>query len=160
MSEPQKDRSLDSLHPAMARKVQELLDMLRRAGVPFGIGESRRTVDRQAWLYASGRTRPGPVLTQKDGGLGVWPMAHPVASERGKTRRSRHQSGLAVDLYPMKADGRGSWCPPAEHEAWSLLASAARSIGLRAGRDWGDSPHVEWQGALPATRESAAQREE
>lgn len=158
-AEPLKDRTLAGLHPAFAGKVAALLDRLKRAGVPFGIGEARRTVERQAWLYAAGRTRPGSVITQKDGGIGVWPADHPVVSERGATRRSRHQSGLAVDLYPLGPDGR-SYCPTADHEEWALLAATARGMGLRAGRDWGDSPHVEWSGPLPAVRESAAQREE
>ncbi len=170
MNEPLKDRTLAGLHPAFAGKVNALLEALKRAGVPFGIGEARRTVERQAWLYAAGRTRKsasgvtaakplGDTITQKDGGIGVWPADHPTVSERGKTRRSRHQSGLAVDLYPLGPDGR-SYCPTADHEEWALLAATARGLGLRAGRDWGDSPHVEWSGPLPAVRESAAQREE
>ena len=155
--EPPKDRSLESLHPAFRVKLEALLAALERNGVPFRMDEGLRTAERQAWLYASGRTRPGPILTQKDGGIGVWPADHPVVSERGKTRRSRHQSGLAADLYPVHPDGR-IYIPTADHEEWALLAGTARGLGLRAGRDWGDSPHVEHRGALP--RESPAQREE
>ncbi len=148
MSEPSKDRSLESLHPAFRAVVEALLATLDRSGMPFKVDEGLRTAERQAWLYASGRTRPGPILTQKDGGLGVWPVTHPVVSERLKTRRSQHQSGLAVDLYPVHADGR-IYIPTADHEEWALLAATARGLGLRAGRDWGDSPHIEYRGALP-----------
>lgn len=148
MSEPLKDRYLNHLVPAFRVKLERLLETLGHAGVPFALDEGLRSQERQAWLYASGRTRPGAILTQKDGASGVWPADHPVVSERGKSRRSRHQSGLAADLYPVKADGR-IWIPPASHEAWVLLATAARSLGLRPGRDWGDSPHVEYQGAIP-----------
>lgn len=154
MSEPLKDRSLESLHPAFRAKLERLLQTLERAGVPFKLDEGFRSEERQAWLYASGRTRPGRIVTQKDGRPGVWPKTHPVASERGKPRRSRHQSGLAADLYPVRGDGR-VWIPPAEHEAWVLLASAAQSLGLRPGRAWGDSPHVEWAGPLPAEKQVA-----
>jgi len=149
VSEPLKDRDLAKLHPAFRLKVERLLEALQRAGVPFKLDEGFRSQERQAWLYASGRTRPGSILTQKDGAPGVWPKTHKVASERGKSRRSRHQSGLAADLYPLRSNDGRVWIPAASHEAWVLLATAARSLGLRAGRDWGDSPHVEWSGALP-----------
>jgi hypothetical protein len=132
----------------MRVKVEALLTTLATAGVSFIPHETRRTADRQAWLYAAGRTRPGQIVTQKDGGMGVWPVTHPVVSERLKTRRSRHQSGLACDLYPIHADGR-LYIPSADHEEWALLAATARGLGLRAGRDWGDSPHVEFRGPLP-----------
>lgn len=146
--EPLKNRNLADLHPAFRLKMERLLETLARAGVPFRLDEGFRSAERQAWIYGSGRLRPGPILTQKDGQPGLWPPTHAVVSERGKARRSRHQSGLAADLYPVKPDGR-VWIPPASHEAWVLLATTARALGLRAGRDWGDSPHVEWSGSLP-----------
>lgn len=150
--EPQKDRSLESLHPAFCAKLEALLATLAHNGVPFKVDETNRTRERQAWLYASGRTRPGPILTQKDGAPGVWPPDHPVVSERGKTRQSRHQRALAADLYPLKPDGR-VYIPGAEHEVWTLLAATAHSLGLRSWREWGDSPHVEWSGALPKEKD-------
>ena len=159
LPEPLKDRTVEGLHPAFRAKVETLLSTLEKAGQPFRLDEGFRTRERQAWLYAQGRTRPGPIVTQKDGAPGVWPVTHHVVSERGKSRRSRHQSRLAADLYPVRPDGR-VFIPPAEHEAWFLLATTARALGLRCGRDWGDSPHVEWHGALPIVRESGAQREE
>jgi len=148
VTEPPKDRSLESLHPAFRDVVLQLLATLRAASVPFIPDETLRTAERQAWLYAAGRTRPGKIVTQKDGAPGVWPSNHPVASERGKTRRSRHQSGLACDLYPLNPSGK-LFIPPASNACWDRLATVARSLGLRAGRDWGDSPHVEWRGPLP-----------
>ena len=148
MVEPPKDTSLDSLHPAMKAAVVELKSRLEKAGIPFREIETNRTRERQAWIYASGRTRPGDIVTQKDGAPGVWPPDHPVVSERGKTRQSRHQSRLAVDMWPVKPDGR-VWCPPATHEIWKMFRTHARALGLRSGGDWGDWPHVEWRGALP-----------
>lgn len=126
VAEPPKDRSLESLAPAFRAKLEALLAALRQAGVPFKVDETMRSADRQAWLYASGRTRPGPTLTDKDGHLA----------------KSRHQGGCAADIYPLRPDGR-VYIPPADHEVWHLMAATARGLGLRAGRDWGDCPHVE-----------------
>ena len=148
LPEPPKDRSVDSLQPPFRAKLEAVMAALAKAGVPFKIDETDRTEERQAWLFASGRTRPGPVITQKDGAPGVWPMDYEVVSERGKTRQSNHQGGWAADLYPLRPDGR-IYIPPASHEAWVLLATTARAFGLRPGRDWGDSPHVEFAGTRP-----------
>lgn len=148
MTEPPKEVGHENLHPAFAAKLVELRARLRQAGIPFREIETFRTQERQAWHYASGRTRPGNIVTQKDGAPGLWPMDHPVVSERGKSRRSRHQSGLAADMWPERADGR-VWCPPTTHEIWKMFRTHARALGLRSGGDWGDWPHVEWRGALP-----------
>lgn len=148
MIEPPVDKGLDSLHPAFRAKLEELLRRLEKAGIPFRPSETRRTAARQAWLFAAGRTRPGAKVTQKDGKPGVYPKDYEVIPERGRSRQSRHQSGLAADIYPVKPDGR-IWTPDSKHEIWKLMNTHAKALGLRCGGGWGDWPHVEWQGALP-----------
>lgn len=48
----------------------------------FTIAEIRRSYARQLFLYAQGRTRPGPIVT--------------------RTLNSKHLKGLAMDIYPIE----------------------------------------------------------
>lgn len=90
------DRDWSKLHSAFSGRLKRWIAQAE-AEFPqfaFRLGEGRRTEARQRWLYASGRTRPGPILTN--------------------TMDSRHRVGLAGDMYvvrrsfPLKAvwDGR------------------------------------------------------
>jgi hypothetical protein len=140
--EPAKDRDASHLLPPFRVVLAFLLANLQRDGQPFKMDEGKRSVDRQAWLFASGRTRDGAVVTQKDGGDGVYPNDYEYAPERGASRASRHQRGDAADLYPSNPFGMIT-IPPASDPVWTLLEAHARRLGLRCGRAWGDSPHVE-----------------
>ncbi len=91
MTSPPIDRSLDSLHPmfraALEAWLMDASDKVKH--VDFRVTETRRTLARQDWLYAQGRTPPflySPVVT--------W------------TRNSRHRYGLAADLAMIRKDSR------------------------------------------------------
>jgi len=84
-----------------------------------------RTAEEQQWLYASGRTRPGPILTNKD----------------GVRKRSRHQGdgvvllSLAVDVapYPVNWGDTNRFY----HFAGYVKGRAqALGIPIRWGGDW------------------------
>jgi hypothetical protein len=138
-SEPPINRRLDDLDSTFRDKLLEVLDVLKSQGKPFKFVEGFRTVDRQQWLYGSGRPtakygRSGPILTYKD----------------GVTKLSNHQgnsspgSGRAADCYPMK-NGK-VYIPNSNDPIWEDYAQAAESSGLRAGHHWKtfkDSPHCE-----------------
>jgi len=108
------------------------------ASKPFKLVEGFRTVERQQWLYGSGRPnapygRPGPILTNAD----------------GVNDKSLHQgdgtpgTGRAADCYPMK---NGTvYIPPASDPIWKAYADIVREHGLVAGYYWPmkDSPHCE-----------------
>ena len=85
--------------------------------------ETFRHPKRQAYLYAQGRTRPGAKVT--------W------------TLKSRHISGLAVDIVPLKTNGGIWWDAP--DDLWKILGHAARTNALVWGGNWKkqDKPHVE-----------------
>jgi hypothetical protein len=137
--EPPIDRDAQSLVPEFRERLARTLQALEASGTPFKFVEGFRTVERQQWLFGSGRPtapfgRSGPILTHRD----------------GVSRLSNHQgdgspgSGRAADCYPMK-DGR-VFIPKASDPVWRAYADAARAQGLDAGFFWTtfqDAPHVE-----------------
>jgi peptidoglycan L-alanyl-D-glutamate endopeptidase CwlK len=108
----------------------------------FGIPEDGglRTAERQAELFAQGRTKPGAIITQVD----------------GVRKRSRHQPaadgmGKAVDIFAF-VDGKASWDakyyePIARH--LQKVAMAIFNVELEWGGDWPnfkDLPHFQIKG--------------
>lgn len=126
-------KSLDRLKGVNPR----LVDVVRRAieltAQDFMVLEGLRTKERQAELYAQGRTTPGKIVT--------WTM------------ESRHIDGDAVDLVPYPVD----WNDLSKFDAISramFKAADELNIAIRWGADWNhngrarekgetDSPHFE-----------------
>lgn len=139
--EPPINRNPDDLNPEFRRRLAATLGELALRGKPFKFNEGFRTVDRQQWLYGSGRgIADGGV---KYGREGPW-----LTDKNGVSNRSNHQgtgergTGCAADLYPI-IDGKTTVEPPEEY--WKLLAEVAEANGLSSGYRWTrrDSPHVE-----------------
>ena len=117
-----------------------LVSIVRRAAkrLPFSlfVVEGLRTHERQAALYAQGRTKPGKKVT--------WTM------------NSKHLDGRAVDLAPL-IDGAIDWSDLKKFDQIAkAMFEAAKEVGVvvRWGRDWNqngspgekgesDSPHFE-----------------
>jgi hypothetical protein len=138
--EPPIDANPADLLPVFLAKLDASLTTLRNAGTPFKLVEGFRTVERQQWLFGSGRPnaqpfgRPGPILTNAD----------------GVTKRSKHQgtgapgSGVAADCYPTR--NGNVYIPPSSDPIWNAYAAAVVAQGLVAGHNWPtfkDSPHCE-----------------
>lgn len=118
----QADRDWDHLHPEFAGRLIKVLEDLRGQGLPFAMFEGFRTRQRQAALYAQGRTVSGPVVTNARPG------------------ESFHQYGLAADVVWFGGE-RFSWSP-LDPKAWDKLHGAAAKVGLRW-LPW-EKPHLEW----------------
>jgi len=117
-----------------------LVSVVRRAAkrLPFSlfVVEGLRTKERQAALYAQGRTKPGPKVT--------WTM------------NSKHIDGKAVDLAPL-IDGAIDWKDLKKFDQIAAaMIEAGKEVGVlvRWGADWdmdglprergeSDSPHFE-----------------
>ena len=98
------DTSLDRLDPEFRRRLERVMERMRNEyGHEVRLVEGFRDAARQAYLYAQGRTRPGPIVT--------W------------TLDSAHQHGRAADLL---VDGRYD-----NPEGYARLAQVAREEGLR-----------------------------
>ena len=100
------DRDWGHLYPAFRAKLEAVLaEMHRRTGEEWILVEGYRSQARQTWLYAQGRTRPGPVVT--------W-IEHPAW----------HGAGLAADVMPQKTGYKAplSW--------WQTLLTVGIAHGL------------------------------
>lgn len=124
-------RGVDSRLIAVARRA------IANSPVDLTIVEGRRTPERQAQLYAQGRTTPGPIVS--------W------------TLRSKHLDGKAIDIAPLKLDGSVDWNnKQAFLDMSKLMFESAQALGIkiRWGADWDqdgipyekgeyDGPHFE-----------------
>ena len=129
---------IDTLEPVTAARVREWLATCLEAGVELRVTEGRRSWERQAALYARGRTLPGAIVTH----------ARPEADP--------HVRGAAADFcfrgpvpYPPLADAR-----------WQLVGELATKAALAWGGGWKhpDWDHVErpdWSSLPVAPRELA-----
>src|SRR5919206_4540112 len=121
-------RRLDKVHPALATRIQALLDTLAQNGLQVEVVQGLRTFAEQDGLFAQGRTKPGMVVTRARGG------------------QSNHNYGLAVDLVPFN-NGQPNWNAPLG--VWTTIGREAEKLGLEWGGDWRkfvDKPHVQLPG--------------
>jgi peptidoglycan L-alanyl-D-glutamate endopeptidase CwlK len=139
------DRNIDHLYPDFAVKVRTILNegnaFLKKnhPDYTYSVVEGLRSAKYQNELYQQGRTKPGAIVTQRDG------YKHP----------SNHQSGLAVDVVPFHK-GQPDWNAP--KALWDYIGHLARTHGCDWGGDWKsfvDTPHVEWDPEDDATYNKA-----
>lgn len=126
MTTPPAHRDLALLDPQFRQQFEAWL-VAARAAFPqydFGVHETLRSPERQAALYAQGRTTPGPVVT--------W------------TQRSKHQDGIAADWH-LARDGVALWEPSLYERVYERVPPAA--YGLRTLE--GDLVHLEQATAVP-----------
>jgi len=116
---------LSSASEAKMRGVkQPLIEVVRKAAqictVPFIVIEGLRSRERQAELYAQGRTKPGRIVTH--------------------TMQSKHLTGDAVDLAPI-LNGAVNWD---DIDGFEQIGRAMKeaSIGLHIPVRWG----YDWDG--------------
>lgn len=138
--EPARDNNPANLDAPFRAKLEAALEDLSARAHPFKFVEGFRTVERQQWLFGSGRPdvvpfgRAGKIVTQRD----------------GVTKLSNHQgsgvagSGRAADCYPI-IGGRVQ-IPQASDPIWRTYAEAVIRQGLVAGLNFPtlrDAPHCE-----------------
>lgn len=117
------NRDPKMLHPAFRNRALRTVARLNAEGIPFGIYEGLRGPWRQNHLYASGRTRPGRILTP----VQAWD--------------SLHQFGLAAD-FVLALEGRWSWDDDEAHAPmWDRLEAVGADEGLVSRP--GERPHLQ-----------------
>ena len=138
-AEPPIDRDPTNLVPEFRTRLEAALRALEAAGTPFKFVEGFRTVERQRWLFGSGRSgvpfgRVGAIITRADG----------VSTKSNHQGNGMPGSGRAADCYPTK-DGRVI-IPAASDPVWKVYAETVQALGLTAGFFWPtfkDAPHCE-----------------
>ncbi|MEQ1638915.1 MAG: M15 family metallopeptidase [Methylococcales bacterium] len=118
-------RDIDTLTPETALKCRLFLERSKAAGLEVFVTETRRSSERQAALYAMGRSQPGRIVTRSKAGTG------------------KHEFGLAFDVA-----FKGANLYPSDSETWERLGSIGKRCGLAWGGDFKgvDSVHFENNG--------------
>lgn len=108
--------------------------------LPFAVTSGNRTQKEQDYLYAQGRSRPGPKITQ--------------------TRRSKHIGGGALDFTALDSKGKPDWknLKPYPEIARSFKIAAAKlGVIIEWGGDWKwrDMGHIQYMGRRTPKASSA-----
>lgn len=120
-------RNLSDLTQACAQKAQAFLLGCRHAGLDVLVTCTRRTAAEQAALWAQGRTAPGPVVTWAQPGT------------------SKHETGEAFDVVPMRAGACVWGTTGADGALWQRIGAIGEAAGLTWGGRWSkpDFPHFQ-----------------
>lgn len=122
-----RNNDLSLLHPKVREAVINVQNALEKEGIPFRVFEGFRYPERQADLYAQGRTKPGKIVTHAE----AW--------------RSYHQYGLAVDFVLME-NNKWSWDDgsPEKKKWWKRMHELGKQYGLSP-LDF-EAPHLQISG--------------
>lgn len=112
------------LQPLVKRKAELLVAEMNALGYQVTVYQGFRSIAEQDYLYAQGRTRPGPIVTNAKGG------------------DSLHNYGVAIDVVFVK-NGKPSWD---NNHPWDKLGFHGKRHGFEWGGDWTtfvDRPHLQ-----------------
>lgn len=123
-----RNNDLDLLHPVVRDSVRKIEKALNDEGIPFKVFEAFRFPERQADLYAKGRTEPDTKIVT---------YARPWSSY--------HQYGLAVDFVLIE-NGKWSWddSTPEKKKWWRRMHELGKENGLSP-LDF-EAPHLQISG--------------
>lgn len=125
------DRDLGSLCEKAATAARAALSECNVAGMAVLVTCTYRSGKEQDELYAQGRSKPGPIVTN------------------AKAGQSFHQYRVALDLYPNpngKPDFSG------KHPWWPKIAAIFKKHGFEWGYEWPrfkEMPHFQMTGGHP-----------
>jgi peptidoglycan L-alanyl-D-glutamate endopeptidase CwlK len=145
--------TLDALTPPFRDKVEQLLEMLADKGVRMKPYCTIRDPFEQARLWRQSRSgqqiKTMCARLRATGAPRIAECIESVGPQSGKPVTnaapgySWHQHGEAVDCFLIDADGGADW--DANARGYVEYARTATALGLRAGRDFRDPPHVQYR---------------
>ena len=124
---PASEKRLEKIHPELSKRIRDLIEAFAQRGTQVEVVQGLRTFAEQDALFAQGRTKPGPVVTNARGG------------------QSNHNYGLAVDLCPF-VNGKPDF---SANSTFVAIGAEAVKRGLEWGGNWKkliDKPHVQLPG--------------
>ena len=128
MNDAISNQRLALVNPELAAKVNLAANLLAMSGTYFRVAQGLRTFAEQDALYAQGRTAPGHIVTNAEGGY------------------SNHNFGCAVDCYPFLSGATGELNWDAKSPQFQAMVSALKDQGLVWGGEWThmpDAPHFQ-----------------
>jgi peptidoglycan L-alanyl-D-glutamate endopeptidase CwlK len=135
------DRDLQKLAPKFRQAVEAALAECETKGLHAKVNEALRSQERQAFLFAQGRTRPGNIVTNAPTSLTSW-----------------HGYGLAVDVIHRTLAFKPFGADRAANEQWFADVGAVfKNNGCSWGGDWThpDTPHMQWGHCRPSPSDRA-----
>jgi len=137
-------RSIEDLHPAVARGLREFLRRMEAAGfLNVGISATYRDKAYQDHLFAQGRSRPGQIVTNARGGQSIH-------NYRLAFDFFRNERGQTADGRPLAFADR----TVKERSFWDTAGKIWTDMGGVWGGNWKgfvDRPHCEYTGGLSLT---------
>ena len=82
-------RRLEDLHPLIAEKAQQLIELAQDAGIEILVTSTLRSFDEQAELFAIGRTKPGKKVTNAEPGKSWHKLRFGLRRCAARERQSR-----------------------------------------------------------------------
>jgi len=126
-------RKIEDLHPQVAAMCRDFLARCNAAGIDVLITSTYRDNESQAALFAQGRTKPGPRVTNARPG------------------RSFHNWRVAFDVVPLR-NGKPVWGTSGEDGVmWQQVGKIGESVGLEWAGRWKtfrEFPHFQFTGGL------------
>jgi len=128
---------------------ERLIERCYDRGVPILITQGLRSIAEQEALYAQGRSKPGPIVTNARGGY------------------SYHNFGVAIDFALLSEDGKQAhWDTKRDGDCdkiadWAEVVEEAKLLGFEWGgdfRSFKNYPHLEMPFGLTTAQYRAGQR--
>ena len=128
-------KNLDLLHPYVKSLVLKFLDECKKSELlkdcKINITQTLRSIEYQNKLYAQGRTLPGGIVTNAQGG------------------NSMHNYGIAVDFAVIKNGKYLTDMQESDHPYYNECGKIAKQIGFFWGGDFKnihDTGHIQFTG--------------
>ncbi len=124
-------RRLEELQPVVEKAARAAVQECEQSGLPVLITCTYRSDAEQEALYAQGRTKPGPKVTNARAG------------------QSFHQWRVALDLYPL-VNGKPDFSGRSPN--WHKIAAVFKKHGFEWAYEWKrfkEMPHFQMTGGHP-----------